>query len=942
MNDSMFCYWGKAGRKKEDENKYHLLVYHNLDVAAVGKVLLKRHRNLRKRLANALEVPEDIFCALAVFFLSVHDLGKFSEAFQGLRRDLYFRLQGRESEKLYNVRHDTLGYLAWQTLLNNIQDREISVSHSAAIPFKNQVFDAWVQAVMGHHGKPPEPDMGARSFYVEKYFNDKDLEVAESFIREAIALFLTEAVPFEHLFEDTYLKQKIRQVTYWLAGLSVLCDWIGSDSQFFPFCSDKMELDEYWECIALKNAQKAVDACGILPESKSFCRSVSDLFEYIETPTPLQRFCHKHPLTSEPQLWILEDVTGSGKTEAALILAHRLMNKKQGEGLFIGLPTMATTNAMYERMGGTYRNLFDSNAHPSLILSHSARHLSEKFRQSILHEQKQETTYERGEADASTQCNAWIANHQKKALLADVGVGTLDQALLGILPVRHQSLRLLGLMNKVLILDEVHAYDSYTQKLIHALLTFHAAMGGSAVLLTATLTLQMKTELAKAFHKGVERDFEDDEVTLDLFFDDIILGETDAERDLKLTDSSYPLVTVVAASDQAEYPINVRESVEREVAVAMVHDEAEVYRMLTEAAEKKQCACWIRNTVADAMNAFETLKKDYGVLDESLLLFHSRYTLADRIAVEGEVLNCFGKKSGPMERSGKILIATQVVEQSLDLDFDVMISDLSPVDLLIQRLGRLHRHVRWANGKIKKQDRAADDRPAPVFHVLGPKPVTNAEEDWFMTMFPKGAFVYPNVGQLWRTARLLEKFGRIRMPDDARALIEGVFNDDEAEEIPEGLQEKTGCAEGDEMAKGGMGEFNTLILKKGYCENERHWGDDARFPTRLGDDSITVYLARYQDEQLYAWRDGEYSWDLSSLKVRASNLSGIPDTVSNELKNRLESLKEDEKGLNEYSLILPLTQRDEDVWECECVDSRGKLVTVTYSRYLGLQIYDLN
>lgn len=931
MRDSIFNYWGKAENTKE----YHLLVYHCLDVAAVGDVLLKRHKNLKKKLAEALEIPENIFCPLAIFFLSIHDLGKFSEAFQGLRNDLYFSLQEKNAEKQYNCRHDTLGYLAWQTLLKNTKTENCLITSSGTTFSNFEAFDLWIQAVMGHHGKPPKSGMGDRPFYVDDFFNSKDLEAVKYFIREASALFLTNTDSFKHQLADKSLKQKIGPITYWLAGLSVLCDWIGSDSRMFRFCRDEMSLAEYWESIALKNAEKAVEKCGIMPETGSVCHSVSELFEYIKTPTPLQDFCHEYSLPAEPQLWILEDVTGAGKTEAALILAHHLMIEKQGEGVFIGLPTMATANAMYERMGDAYRNLFAPDANPSLVLSHGARHLSEKFRKSILHEQPEGTKKSKHEADASAQCNAWLANHQKKALLADVGVGTADQALLGILPVRHQSLRLMGLMNKVLILDEVHAYDSYTQKLIHALLGFHAAIGGSVILLTATLTLEMKTELAKAFCKGFNA--ENDKDFPFLFFEENDFEEADAE--IELTNPSYPLATMVTASNRVEeYPINVRESVKREVAVKMVHDEMDAYVLLTEAAKKKQCACWIRNTVTDAMSALETLKKEYGLPDESLLLFHSRYALADRIDIERKVIATFGKESGPMERSGKILIATQVVEQSLDLDFDVMISDLAPVDLLIQRAGRLHRHVRWKTGKINTQANASDNRPAPVFHLFTPKPTPDAKADWFSAMFPKGAFVYPNVGELWRTARLLEKFGSIRMPDDARALIEGVFNEDEAESLPECLEEQAGSAVGEEMAKGSLGIYNSLILEKGYCEEGRHWGDDARTPTRLGQETVTAFLARYQDGRLSAWKDGEYPWDLSSLRVSISSLSGIPDTISKALKEMLELLKENEYGLNEYSLILPLIQVNEKEWRCEGINSREELMTVVYSERLGLQI----
>ena len=305
MNALIFRYWGKAGRENSDQkNEFHQLVYHCLDVAAVGAVLLERNSRLRRQLADAVDLPEKIFYSWALFFLAVHDLGKFSEAFQGLRHDLYEKLHGKNAEKAYSVRHDSLGYLVWKELV-----KKKGISKSNSLNYLPEIFfqgdlDTWVQAVMGHHGEPPNIVKGNSLLFVE-------------------------------------------------------------------------------------------------------------------------HFCHTCSLPTEPQLWILEDITGAGKTEAALILAHRLMDQNQGDGVFIGLPTMATANAMYDRMGDSYRNLFDSAAAPSLILSHSARHLSEKFRQSILNEQKENLEYAHNEADASAQCNAWLANHQKKALLADVGMNRL-------------------------------------------------------------------------------------------------------------------------------------------------------------------------------------------------------------------------------------------------------------------------------------------------------------------------------------------------------------------------------------------------------------------------------------------------------------------------------------------------------------------------------------
>src|SRR5690606_25025277 len=186
-----------------------------------------------------------------------------------------------------------------------------------------------------------------------------------------------------------------------------------------------------------------------------------------KNPTPLQAYAQTVELGKVPQLFILEDVTGAGKTEAAMVLVHRLMASGLASGLYVGLPTMATANAMYKRMSESYRRLYAEQELPSLVLAHGASKLSKAFSDSVaLSTQTDDKNYENNELSASAYCNQWLADSRKKALLADVGVGTIDQALLGVLPARHQSLRLFGLTNKVLLVDEVHAFDPYMRSLL--------------------------------------------------------------------------------------------------------------------------------------------------------------------------------------------------------------------------------------------------------------------------------------------------------------------------------------------------------------------------------------------------------------------------------------------------------------------------------------------
>ena len=187
-------------------------------------------------------------------------------------------------------------------------------------------------------------------------------------------------------------------------------------------------------------------------------------------------------------------------------------------------------------------------------------------------------TYGGTEQTGRAQCTAWLADSRKKALLASVGVGTIDQALIGILPARHQSLRLAGLSRSVLVVDEVHACDAYMQRLLQRLLAFHAAQGGSAILLSATLPQRMRNELADAFRSGLQAD------------------------PVQLEKNDFPLATRIGAADVQEQPIASKPGAGREIGVKPFHQEQAVIDHLVSEAKKGCCACWIRNTVGDAVH----------------------------------------------------------------------------------------------------------------------------------------------------------------------------------------------------------------------------------------------------------------------------------------------------------------------------------------------------
>ncbi len=922
-----YTYWGKS-----NDNMFHLLPYHCLDVAAVTQVILTRHHFLLKKISAIMGLKEEDTRLWLVFLSGIHDSGKFAESFQQLRADLRTQYLGHNPpEKTnYNLRHDSLGYLLWferyQGLLKHYQSNGFDLSSFASVVLENpdkaklkklmkKLFPHWLAPVMGHHGFPPECKNR-----IKDYFQVQDIESARCFVEDWFALVKPDIESILEYSDDRTWIAKQKKASWLIAGLTVLCDWIGSNSDDFQFESEHYSLEDYWNKKALPQAEKAIDKIGLLPAKVKKECCVGDIFPYIKEATPLQKLCSEIKLSDEPQLFILEDVTGAGKTEAALMLAYRLMEKDLAQGFFVGLPTMATANAMLERMAYVYRNFFTEDSQPDAVLSHSARHLSKLFQSSFLEQDKQinakyNKKYSKKEETISVQCNRWLADHRKKSLLADVGVGTIDQVLLGVLPVRHQSLRLYGLANKVLILDEIHAYDAYTGTLLNTLLEFHAALGGSVILLSATLSKSQRQSYVSAFNKGMG-----------------------GYQKPELNNTSFPLLTQFAEDTSKECAVATRKTVQRKVNIRFKHRQEEIIEQIKEVAIQGECVCWIRNTVHDAREAFEMLSAIPELSENNVHLFHSRYTLGDRLDIEQDCLKLFGLQSVPEQRKGQILVATQVIEQSLDLDFDRMITDLAPVDLLIQRAGRLKRHIRDASGKLITDGRE-DKRGIAELIIYAPEFTNTPQNDWYQAIFPKACYVYPDTGLLWLTSRILEQKKALKMPDDARELIEEVYGKT-VDDLPEGLQDSHLQAEGTQMGHKGMAAFNTLKYELGYQRDyrlETPWDDEARFPTRLGEDTQTLYLARWENNKLLPWNDGGiWQWDMSSANVNKGQLKEL-NRIQEEVTRAVTSLKEKVPVFDDYSFIVPL-QKINGAWQAEGYNDNGENMIITYDSQQGLMI----
>lgn len=773
-----------------------------LDVLAVARVLIEKGPLAWLPYAQKQAI---------LLLIALHDCGKISTAFRRQIRDGY--QPGRWA------RHAALS----QKLMTIHKSLLMEVLSAKKYPMQYLR-----DAVCGHHGGPvaPPPDRSR---------GDDATMQRDAIGDEAIALFPEVFAQIHRLLPDASLAglkgREAQDISCLVSGLTTFADWLGSNEAIFS-PTPAMDIDAYWE-IAQERARIAIAGAGLLA-SRPLGPDESKILD--QPPRPMQIKAGEVDLPRGPTLVLMEDSTGSGKTEAAFLLAQRMMAAGKGSGIYFALPTMATSNKMFSRTRGMMKRLFDGV--PSLALMHGQRGIHEGFRQ---------ISGATGEKPSDASCSAWIASDRRKSLFAEIGVGTIDQALLGVLPTKFHTLRQYALANKIIIVDEAHAYDPYMQEELSRLLHFHAMFGGSAIVMTATLPRAMRDAFSTAFAEG--------------------LGEDPAPP----TSMDYPLLTVQTGARVSEYPVDpvpdfsgpsdMRDAKDRVVPVRRLPGAEAGIDALIEAQRKGAACLWVRNAVDDAIEAVDMLRAR-GIDAELVDLLHARFAMGDRLDGEDRAELYFGKDSTPEVRRGRVLVATQVVEASLDLDFDFMMSDLAPVGSLIQRVGRLWRHERaW---------RPLAER---IFYVVSPDPDAVIDEQWLFQTGTAGAWVYAHDDQ-WRTARAIFGAGEIRAPGvwgqgGLRDLVEAVHGD-LAPPIPAPLLEAE-RKRLDERDQHVAQARDNLLLPDQPFGSDQHAYDDQEFPTRLGAETVTLTLMREEDGQLRPWIESEdYLRALSMSEVRVS------------------------------------------------------------------------
>lgn len=718
--EKVLLLWAKLG-----DGSVHSLCYHLIDVA---QVTLAMWRNVldaatKQQFAKWFRLGEEQTGRLLAFFAGLHDLGKASPAFQAKLPLLQQRLQesGFTFPSFPSSRlppHGHISALTLRCLLPTVLN--LSPQDAKLI----------ATAVGGHHGSWPAPYHLKPPVLNSAHRGDGAWIEA----RRMLVHLLWETLELQPVSLKLPDKPGIRNALLCLiSGLVCVADWIGSITEYFPYQNHAVPPQEYAQT-AGDQARKALQHLGWGKwHTDRRIMTFKQMFPFLPAPNQIQEaVIGLVEKVAPPALLIIEAPTGSGKTEAALYVADIWLQSTSGRGLYVAMPTQATSNQMYDRV-----RRFLVQRYPGQVLNlqlvHGNALMEERTTASVTQDIRDS---DESTAEGTVRAETWFLP-RKRSLLAPFGVGTVDQALLSVLQTRHFFVRLYGLSNKVVVFDEVHAYDTYMSELLQRLLRWLGTIGASVLLLSATLPQETRHQLISAY----------------------------LSKESDLPPSRYPRITIASRDRVCQIPLD---SSHRTVHLERVGNEPEeIAELLNRKLCTGGCAAVICNRVQRAQQLYAVIKRANIVPPEDLILFHARFPLVWREEIECSVLRKFSRSSfsadsaNPARPVKAIVVATQVIEQSLDLDFDYIISDLAPIDLLIQRAGRLHRHP--AN-----DPRRSAALRVPTLTIAVP------QDNGGVPNFGHDERVYDR-SVLLKTWYMLKDCDKISIPDDTTRLIESVY-----------------------------------------------------------------------------------------------------------------------------------------------------------------------
>ncbi|AMB99969.1 CRISPR-associated helicase Cas3 [Aerococcus urinaehominis] len=665
---------------------------------------------------------------LAEFLGAVHDLAKATPAFQVKRG--YTNTPDLDSFLIEELEH--FGYKGLS--LKDLPSASKS-PHAKAGQVLLEVFGVnrdIASIIGGHHGRPldNENEIKDQKAYDSNYFQESKGNIHELW-QDQQKKILDRALELSGFASVDELPTIRQQGQVLLSGLLIMADWIASNPSYFPL----LEIDQSQEIDQSERAQNGFQkwfaTYPIEFETKTSEYLFRERFKFKQAREVQEKFVETIASCEEPGIFILEAPMGLGKTEAALAGAELLAAKTGRSGVFFGLPTQATSDGIFPRIEDWLEKISaDYDDKVSLQLVHGKSALNPNFQNLA----KQVDIDNEESLVASVQVNQWFRG-RKTSNLDDFVVGTVDQFLMLALKQKHLALRHLGFSKKVVIIDEVHAYDAYMNQYLHRALEWMGTYQVPVIILSATLPAKSRWQLAHAYLKGKG----------------INRKEVKRLKEYLLYDD-YPLITYTDGKQLVQEADFKPAKKITNVVVNQIQDE-ELLLLLDSWMEGSGNIGIIVNTVRRAQELGKQCVERYG--EDMVDILHSSFIATDRKAKEQQLMASIGKEGNRPDRH--IYIGTQVMEQSLDIDFDVLVTDLAPMDLLIQRIGRLHRHDR-------------PDRPAahklPCVYVLGTSPDFEFE--------PGSAAVYRDYLLIRTQACLPEK---INLPTDISPLVQKVYDE---------------------------------------------------------------------------------------------------------------------------------------------------------------------
>lgn len=782
--------WAKSG----DESGFLSLPQHLMDSAGVAGALWDTWLppGEKDRIAEGLSLTPEQTRSLAIWLAATHDVGKASKPFQSQLGDspehahLCDAVRATGLSLPYRIARQD-GYphaLAGEHIIRRWLGKTFSMSRRDG-PYISQSIAAIAGA---HHGLPNFDDLADHRSKNELLHEDEETDrdwwqVQEEILERITAFTGAGDVLAWLLKEGPEVPQDIQML---LTGFVIVTDWIASNSDLHPYLprGTVRTQEEFTERLA--RGVEELDLPGpwrpnIEPDGDA-AAVYRKRFNWPEdqTPRPLQTAALAVARSMQgPGILVVEGPMGVGKTEAALVAGETLAQTAGSGGMIFAAPTMATSDALFTRVLAWARSAGGPEVQ-SMYLGHSKNTLNREFG-SI---PRRAGTHPGGgmgiaEGEEEAEPHAEVIAHQwlwgrKKGILANFVVGTVDQVLFLALQAKHAMLRHLGLAGKVVVIDEVHAYDAYMSEYLATSLEWLGSYGAPVVLLSATLPQQTKQHLVAAYMAGLtERD--------------------PSEIQVPATGSAYPVLTSGTAEDGVRAHAVEASAHEQSVAVKYLpDDDASLVWVLSRVREEGGCLLVLCNTVPRAQHAYTLAREHLETQDVRLL--HARFVTADRVRQERELVADLGpqaRRSDGTRPARRVVVATQVVEQSLDLDFDAMITDVAPVDLLLQRMGRVHRHQR------SRQERPAWAR-TPTVQVRGLRDPGN--ETTPPEFVRDTTLIYPEALLLSTWAQLREHLGGppVILPRDIPDLVRRAYAPHPG--IPSGWEERFRAAQKDHRA----------------------------------------------------------------------------------------------------------------------------------------------